>query len=317
MPAMALEGAAPAQVRNALPSVGTYLRAVIALGVGSLRAALPAIAFLYFYRLGMGLYLTFSGDGAGPFGDYEDRAFVTSVMMQTAAYLPLLVLIYTPFLPLQDSLLRGTRRSFMDSVRLVLERFIPFVLSAIAQGVILFGPPVLLFGGMALLVRTFPTRPEDLVRALALATIFPCLLWVAILALFLTFAIPAVVLDGRGPFASIRMSFGLVGRHFGGILGRLAVFIIVMILAAMAASLPEAFLQVGAAAAGLDHPALKIARAIWSAGVSALLFPFSVAALVILYRAVTPGPAIAGPAPGTDPALPEEPRPAASPFRFE
>ena len=302
--------------RFALPPVAEYLRSVFALGMSSLRHALPALAFLYFYRLGMNLYLAVSSSTTTRLGGYDRDTLVTSVLLQAGAYLPLLVLIYTPFLPLQDALLMGERRSFAASVRLVLERFIPFVVSAIAQVILVAGPPALLFGSVAILVRTFPARPEQLVRALAVATVVPCVLYVGIIALFMMFATPALILERRGPFAAIRASFALVSSHFGAILGRLIVFFFLLVLTGLFLSLPVGFLSAISAATGSESPAISIAGAIWSAAVSALLFPFSVAALMVLYRAAAPSRGAVAPADAVDPALTPSPRPV-TPFVFE
>ena len=311
---MVLDGTAATAGRPSLPPIDTYLRAVIALGFASLRRALPALGFLYFYRLGMGLYLALSSDSSSPLGIYDERALVLTAAMQIVAYLPMLVLIYTPFLPLQDFILRGERRSFGASVRLVLERLVPFVISVIAQGVLLFGPPALFFTGAALLLGALPSKPEELVRLLVLASLVPFILYIIVVGLFLLFAIPSVVLDGRGPLAAIRQSFGIVGRHFGGILGRLLVFTLLLVITAVAGSLPEAILQAATAAASVDHPAFKVAGAIWGAAVSAFLFPFTVAALMVLYRAAVP--ARSGTA-GLNASGEPEARPAANPYRFE
>src|SRR5881396_820302 len=64
--AMVLDGPAATAGRPSLPPIDTYLRAVIALGFASLRLAIPALGFLYFYRLGMGLYLALSTDSSSP-----------------------------------------------------------------------------------------------------------------------------------------------------------------------------------------------------------------------------------------------------------
>jgi hypothetical protein len=311
---MVLDGTAATAGRPSLPPIDTYLRAVIALGFASLRLAIPALGFLYFYRLGMGLYLALSSDSSSPMGIYDERTLVVTAAMQIVAYLPMLVLIYTPFLPLQDFILQGERRSFGAAVRLILERLVPFVVSVIAQAVLLFGPPALFFTGAALLLGALPSKPEELVRVLVLASLVPSILYIFVVGFFLLFAIPSVVLDGRGPLAAIKQSFAIVGRHFGGILGRLLVFFLLLVIAAVAGSLPEAILQAATAAASVDHPAFKIAGAIWGAAVSAFLFPFTVAALMVLYRAAVPARAGAA-----DPGATggQEDRPAASPYRFE
>ena len=309
---MVLDGPAAAG-RPSLPPIDTYLRAVIALGFASLRLAIPALGFLYFYRLAMDLYLALSSDSSSPMGIYDERTLVVTAAMTIVAYLPMLVLVYTPFLPLQDFILRGERQSFGAAVRLVLERLVPFVISVIAQAILILGPPALFFTGAALLLGALPSKPEELVRLLVLASLLPSILYVIVIGFFLIFAIPSVVLDGRGPLAAIRQSFAIVGRHFGGVVGRLLVFFLLLLIAAVAGSLPEAILNAATAAANVDHPAFKIAGAIWGAAVSAFLFPFTVAALMVLYRAAVP--ARAGAVPGAT-GGPEE-RLAASPYRFE
>ncbi|HKW50213.1 MAG TPA: hypothetical protein VJQ53_00610 [Candidatus Eisenbacteria bacterium] len=310
---MAFEGTAATAGRSSLPPIDTYLRAVMALGFASLRRAIPALGFLYFYRLGMGLYLALSSDSS-PLGLYDERTILVTLAMNIVAYLPMLVLITTPFLPLQDSILRGEPRSFGASVRLVLERLLPFVISVIAQAVLVVGPPALFFTGAALLLGALPSKPEELVRLLVLASLAPSILYFIVILLFLLFAIPLIVLDGRGPFAAIRQSFGIVGRHFGGILVRLIVAFLLLFIASVAGYLPTTILEAATAAAGVDHPAFKIAGAIWGAAVSAFLFPFTVAALMVLYRAVVPARAGGG---VTDASGEPEAHPAASPYRFE
>jgi len=311
---MAIEGTAAAPGRSSLPPVDTYLRAVIALGFASLRRALPALGFFYCYRLGMGLYLALSADSSSPLGIYDERTIILTAAINIVAYLPLLVLITTPFLPLQDSILRGEPRSFGACVRAVLERLVPFVISVITQAILLIGPPALFFTGAVLLLGALPSKPEELVRLLVLASLAPSFLYVIVIGLFLLFAIPLIVLDGRGPLAGIRQSFGIVGRHFGGLLPRLFIAFVLLVIATVAGSLPAAILDTATAAAGVDHPAFKIAGAIWKAAVAAFLFPFTIAALMVLYRAAVP--ARAGGA-GAD--LPGEPeaRATASPYRFE
>ena len=301
-----------------LPHLSEYLRATFALGRRSFQIALPALILLYCYRLLMNLFLALS-TGMTNFGGayshgFDQDAFLANLRIRVAFYLPVLVLIYTPFLPLQDAILKGGPRSFASCARTVLERFIPFALSAIAQAFLAFGPPALLFGGVALLIRMIPRGPDSLVHTLAFATLVPCFFYVVIIGLFLVFATPSVVLENRGPLASIRVSFGLVTRHLGGILGRFFVFGCLLILAGIVLSIPEGFLAAISAVSGSDNIAFSISEAIWSAAVSVLLFPFSVAALMVLYRSVLPVPHSAEPSGAADPALA---RSTSSPFVFE
>jgi hypothetical protein len=311
---MALERVAPPTGRSGLPDLGTYLRAVFALGVGSLRAAPLAIGLLYFYRLLMELFLTLSTDASSPLGTYDSQGFILSVGFELVAYLPVLVLIYTPFLPLQDGILRGERRSFLDCVQLVLERLPHVFLSIILQILIAFVPPSLILGGIVAALNSLPTGHEPWQQLVLYMALAPCLVWIGIVGFFLIYAIPLLVLEKRGPLQSIRLSFGLVAHRFSGIFGRLFVFLCLFMLAAIALSMPEAMIQAWSTVAHVDHPAIRISRAIWSAGVSAVMFPFSVAALMLLFRSSVPagGAALGGP---TGPA--DEPAPASNPFRFE
>jgi hypothetical protein len=186
------------------------------------------------------------------------------------------------------------------------------------QGLFVLGPPALLFGGMAILIRMFPAtaRPESVLQALAVATLIPCFLYAAIIALFIMFATPSLILEHRGPLASIRASFRLVSRHFGGILGRLIVFGFLVMVAVIFLSVPEGILAGINQATGSDNPGFTIAEAIWSAAVSVLLFPFTVASLMILYRAVSPLASSTQATEPVDPALAGRPR-TSSPFVFE
>ena len=84
-----------------LPGVPAYLRSVYELGRRSLRPALPALALLFLYRLGMSAY--------GALTNYSEalkgHALGGQVVARAAPIL-LLALIYIPFLPLQESILR-------------------------------------------------------------------------------------------------------------------------------------------------------------------------------------------------------------------
>src|SRR6202008_172846 len=123
-----------------LPPVGSFLTDVFSLGFRSIIPALPALTLLCFYRFGMGLYLAFAANQESALGLPDQRAAAAHLILTVSAYLPLLVLVYTPFLPLQDALIRGGRKSFLDSIRHVLERMVPFSLSSLAQIVILAAP---------------------------------------------------------------------------------------------------------------------------------------------------------------------------------
>lgn len=305
-----------------LPAYGDYLREILALGRRSIRPALPAIVFVYFYRLGMGLYAEISPGGAGlrEGGLGSIAAFLTLA----AGYLPMLVLVYTPFLPFLDRLAREGTASFLGAVRQVLEVAFRYFVSLIAQICILVVPVALLAGLAAALtagvsggwmehIRTGEDLTNALRATILLALLFPAFLWAFYAGMHLLFATPALVLSGRGPLASIRVSWQLVSGQFWGIFGRLLTYGLVLLLASVVLSLPSSFLNAALTASETTNPMFKIPSVIWVSAVDAFLFPFGVAALLILYRALAPEGAAAG-AGGA--AAEAEARPT-SPFIFE
>jgi hypothetical protein len=287
---MATDAPAAYAPSRPLPPVGAYLRTVVDVGMRSIPTALPALVLLWFYHFGMALYLELAGAGTSPLGYPDSRAHLVQLFMKISAYLPLLVLVYTPFLPLQDWLLRGERRSFLSAIRHVLERVLPFVLSALLQMAIILLPVFVMFGILLLVVTPFPDLPRELVALLAVVTVGPALLWVFLTGMFLVFAVPAVVLDGHGPGRSIRVSIRLVAGHFWGILGRFIIFFLALFAAVMIASIPAALLSVGAATASGAESVFRIAGLLWTSLITAMTFPFWVAALLVLYRALVPAP---------------------------
>jgi hypothetical protein len=271
-----------------LPGPGDYLRAVFDLGRRSIPPALPALVFLWFYNFGTGLYLEMARQGTSPLGFRDDRALLVHTLMRVSAYLPLLVLVYTPFLPLQDALLRGERRSFVSAIRQVLERMVPFVLSLILQLAIGFAPVALVAGILVAVIAPLPDLPREVVAVIAVAAIIPVVIWLLLSTYFMMFAIPGVVLSGQGPARSIRASVRLVGEHFWGFLVRLVVFLVVLVAVVMVASIPT--MVVGAVAAGVTRTesVFRIGIVLWSSLIQALTFPFWVAAVLVFYRAVVP-----------------------------
>src|SRR5262245_5774897 len=121
-----------------MPRVADYLQAVLDLGRRSLRPALPALGFLYFYRVGIGAYMALSDDTyvAGR----NALAAALPHLAMVASFLPLLLLVYTPFLPLQDSLLERRPITFGAAMRRTLENAWPWTLSGIAQATVIFVP---------------------------------------------------------------------------------------------------------------------------------------------------------------------------------
>jgi hypothetical protein len=307
----------------ALPPIGDFFRQVLTLGRQSIVPALPALVLLYCYRFGMGLYLVFSGDTTSPLGfpDYQARAF--PLIVTATAYLPLLVLVYTPFLPLQDAILRGTKRSFMDSTKHVLERLWPYGVSSLIQFAIIVVPATMIVLVTGLATLPFGALPDKTRAALILLAMAPAAVWIVVSLFLMIFATPLLLLDGRGPLASIRESFRLMRRHFSGLLGRFVAFIVVIVIAAVFFSLPSAMLTIVTAVARQKIIGVEIARAVWDSAVSTATFPFSVAGLLILYRALVPArestaghlePAAAGDVPVPTPGEATGPTP---PYRFE
>jgi len=300
----------------ALPPYGDYLRGIIALGLRTIPRTLPAITFLYFYRLGMGLFLALVPPPGGASLGEAEYTFAIALMV-SSAYIPVALLLFVPFLPVQDALLRGETCGLFEGVRRVIHLTWKFLLSQLAQIVIVCGPLVL-FGGIALVVASqFESLPKQVGILLAAGVVLPSLLWLFVAALLLSFAIPALVLDGQGPIQSIRTSVGLVRLHFGGVFGRLFAYLLLAFVVAIVAAIPSTFLSAAIAASGNENPMLKIPGVIWVSTVDAFLFPFGVAALVVLYRTVAPAASQGQTVAASGTALPEESRLTTSPFPFE
>ena len=304
-----------------LPPVAEYLRDVVSLGLRSLLPAISALLLLCFYRFGMGLYLEFAVQQTSPLGFPDQRAQAAHLILTAAAYLPLLVLIYTPFLPLQDAILRGGRKSFLDSMRHVLECMVPFGFSSVAQIVILAVPLFGMFAIAAAALSTVPGAPKEVIAGTIVLLLLPACAWVAIAGLFMLFATPALVLDGLGPIQSIRFSAREVARRFWGIFGRLIAGFTMIFAIVVFASFPASILAMTAAVSGFDSTPLKIARVLWTSIVTAVAFPFTVAVLMTIYRAVAPVVPAASDAPAAPPLADgppvAEPRTPETPYIFE
>jgi hypothetical protein len=303
---MATDAPASQAALRSLPPVGEYLRRLIELGKQSIPVAIPALLFLWFYHFGTDLYLEIAGRATSPLGYPDTQARLYHALMKISAYLPLLVLVYTPFLPLQDSLLRGQPPSFLASIRQVLDRLVSFILSAILQTLIIFVPIAIVIGIVVLAVAPFPALPPEAGVLIALTVALPCLLWIFLSATFLVFAIPAVVLDGHGPMRSIALSFRMVASHFWSVNGRFFVFFLLLLVFVLIACIPAMLLNAGGALLAQAGIAFRIGAIFWTSLVTALTFPFWVAALMLQYRALAPSgdEAVAIdaiPLPGTEP----------------
>ncbi len=307
-----------------LPPFGEYIRAVWALGIRALRPALPALVFVYFYRLGMGLFMVYST----PPTDARSAmpGWPAGFLMMSAGYLPMLVLVYTPFLPFLDSLLRGGPASFVEAAKQVLEVAWQFLVSLIVQMAIVLAPVTLLavaagalsagLHGAGLLERL--QTGVDVTTALRLWIVALCLIpafaWIVFAGFHLLFATPGVVLERLGPLAAIGHSWQIVGHYFWRLLGRLLGYGVLVVFVSIVATMPAAILTAAATASGTANPMLKVPGVVWSSAIEALLFPFGAAALLLLYRAIVPAGA-PGPA-GAEGSAEAEPRPT-SPFLFE
>ena len=300
-----------------LPGLGDYLRDLIRLGVRSIRPAMPALVLLFCYRFGMGLYLLFTGDATSPLGYPDPQARMVTAVVTAAAYLPLLVLVYTPFLPLQDSILRGERRSYFDGAKLVLELLPKFALSGLAQGAIIGGPAIAIIIGAAIAVAPLAAAPPEVKMLLVMAAMVPAFIWILAAAFFLSFAVPLLILDGRGPIASLRESFRLVRSRFGGLFGRLLFFGLALFLVLLFVSFPTSMLAAVSAVARQQFLGAQIAGLVWTSAVSAALFPFSVSALLVLYRAMVPAAAAPATPSTARPVEPDEPTSTTNPYAFE
>ncbi|HXL15543.1 MAG TPA: hypothetical protein VN972_05625 [Methylomirabilota bacterium] len=283
---MNAEAVAIGRAKTYLPGVADYLRQVAELGRRSLRPALPALAFLYFYRVGVGAYMALS-DYSYPLGK-DAMTDIVPQMAVIATFVPLLLLVYTPFLPLQDGVLQGRPMSFAAAIRRVLETAWNFTLSGIAQAIVFFIPflAVCFIAGLALPESGGEADPSrTVVFLLALLIAFA---WGMVAGTLLMFATPALVLDDEGPIQSIRTSVRLVLSNLGGVVGRLFAFAFLAIVFYVAANMPSWILGAAERASGVASAPLKIAGVVWTSGVVTIAFPFWVAALMVLYRSLMP-----------------------------
>jgi hypothetical protein len=248
-----------------LPGVPAFLRSVYELGRRSLRPALPALAFLFLYRLGMSAYgaLTNYSYAMGS-GSLGLKAVVNATPILFLAF------IYIPFLPLQESLLRGRPIHFFGAIRRVLRVSVNLMLSGIVQVCILLGPitPITVVGARLL---SDPFGP----------LIWAGMAWLAVAAFFMIFTTPAVVLDGEGPLRSLRTSFLLVSRNFGSALGRLLVLASLAYVGFMVASSLSTL-------GGNTTAPIKLVVVTWTSAVETVLYPFWAAAVMVLYRSLRP-----------------------------
>ncbi len=282
------DAAAAAAPPRKLPPLGAYVRELTRLGLRSIPFSIPALVFLGFYHFGTARYLELAGQGTTSLGYRDSSAIMTHALMKISAYLPLLVLVYTPFLPLQDALLRGESPSFLRAIRHVLERMVPLLVSLVVQVLIVVVPVAIVTGILVAVIAPFPTLPRELVALIAIATIVPLLMWLLLSTFFLMFAVPGVVLSDLGAWASITASVRLVGSRFWGLLGRFLAFFLLLFAAVFAVSLPaELLATVGEAFTG-SGAALRMLGILWRSLVTALAFPFWVGALLVLYRALVP-----------------------------
>lgn len=301
------------RVKTQLPGVADYLRAVWDLGKSSIRPALPALAFLYFYRVGVGAYTAVASRTSVLEG--ATAADLVPRLAVALSLLPVFLLIYTPMIPLQDSLLQGRPMTFLASARRMTEQGWALTLSGIIQGFALAAPFLVICVAAVLLAPMSQGTPLDpsrlfLVAAVALLGLFG----VFVVALLLMFATPALLLDGEGPLQSIGTSMRLVLGHLGGILGRVLAFFFLTFVLLVMLTMPTQILSQVSSISGGPTMAIKIAAVIWTSALATALFPFGVASLIVLYRALVPS---RGVAPGAPVPLDEEFQPTAARVPFE
>jgi hypothetical protein len=291
---MNTEVVAVGRVRTRLPSVPDYFGAIWDLGRKTFKPALPALAFVYFYHLGVGAYLMLS-DNSYTQG-MEALGVIGPQLAVIAAFVPLLLVIYTVFLPLQDSILRGRPVSFLSAVRRVFEAAWNLTLSGIVQALILFLPFAVL---CVVVLLMLPTSGGNMlgstgsVAGLLYLMLMAGFAWALVAVFFLVFATPALVLDDEGPIQSLGTSLRLVLSHFGGILGRFVAFSFLAFVIFFMVSMPTAILKNIGLASGIASVPLKLASLIWSSAVDTLFVPFQVAAVIVMYRALVPPAAAA------------------------
>ena len=294
------------RAKTPLPGVADYLRAVWELGKSSIRPALPALAFLYFYRVAVGAYTAVAIRTSVLQG--ATAADLVPRLAVPLSLLPVFLLIYTPMIPLQDSLLQGRPMSFLASARRMTEQGWALTLSGIIQGFALAAPFLVICVAAALLAPMIPGTALDPSRLfLAVAVALLGLFGVLVVALLLMFATPALLLDGEGPLQSIGTSMRLVLGHVGGILGRVLAFFFLSFVVLLLLTMPTQILSQVSSISGGPTMAIKIATVIWTSALATALFPFGVASLIVLYRALVPRRGIA---PGGPVPLDEEFQPA-------
>ena len=266
----------PAMV--SLPGVPAYLRSVYELGRRSFRPALPTLAFLFLCRLGMDAYGVVTNYsyamGKGALG-------VKAAINATP--LLFLFLIYIPFLPLQESLLRGHPIHFLVAIRRVLRVSVNSMLSGIAQVLILLGPLSPIF-----FPRLVPGPWWTYAWTFLAPLFWAFFAWMLVASFFMIFAMPAVVLDGEGPLHSLRTSCRLVWRNLGSALGRLLTLAFLAAVAYKVATIPSSILGAAGRTSGVSAAPIKLAAVIWTSAADTLFFPFWVAGVVVLYRSLRP-----------------------------
>jgi hypothetical protein len=261
-----------------LPGVPAYLRSVYELGRRSFRPALPALAFLFLCRVALDAY------GVLTHYSYAMGKGAPGVMaVIDAAPLLFLFLIYIPFLPLQESLLRGHPIHLLVAIRRVLPVSVNSMLSGVAQVLILLGPLAPLF-----FPRLVPSAWWTDAWTFLAPLFWGFFAWMLVASFFMIFAMPAVVLDGEGPLHSLRTSCRLVWRNLGSALGRLLTLALLAAVAYMVATIPSSILGAAGRTSGVAAAPIKLAAVIWTSAADTLFFPFGVAAVLVLYRSLRP-----------------------------
>ena len=263
----------PNGAAHPLPSVGSYVRAVLALGWASLRSSWPLLAVITFFEKWLESYFKLMKD--------EGQLSSSSFIAAGSAFGLILTLLYAPLLQLQDSALRGSPRSLWGSCRATWARLPAFLACVGLEGLIL--SPLVLF--VVPLVLSVNAAARDAVLPLLWAvTGLVCL---ATATLLFGFVGPLVLLDSQKAPNAILMSIRMVAHHFGGLLGRLSVLCL-----GAGISYGLLFILFFLLTALLDQWGAKtiefVPIVLYELAATALIASCSVSAWLILYRSLKP-----------------------------
>jgi len=277
------------------PATETF-RAAVALGHRTLQPAsgiLVSAALVNFVWTGLAVEF-FRG---GTFSPAGDSILQLTSMFLTVVALAVLSVGFLLLLPLQDSLERGRMTSERAAARVVLRRTDALAISGLVQGAIVFGPPTVLFVSLALQEMSAVTAeggtldPATLVAiqsAVLRGSLGATCLWLAVTNLLFLFAAPFLLLEGRGPLRSIRLSVGLVLRRGLPEWGRFFAIALLWGLLYAVVVLPGSGIQRMVASLPRTSFLRTTLPAAWSAASSVGALAYGAAGLVVLFRRLLP-----------------------------